>query len=356
MVQAKENLIFNQDNQIINTINAAVTFLLEARSSEGWWLDYNTPSFGSSNEWVTAYVASILAQVSKTNISNEVSKAVMDSWKLLSSTQRPSGGWGYNYSGVEDADSTSWALNLAETIGAKNSATAKKARAFLETHKLPDSGMATFANEKTFRQCFKMIPPHESIEGYCMMPHVCVSAASAALPEFNFRLRDYLKAAQTSKGNWIGYWWRDDEFATALTAEALVVGAQEDDQSCIDRAITWGLKRLSLQGFVATSDHPHGSPFATAMCVRLLLLDQGNSKVKTAIINATQWLLEQQQQNGSWTPSARLQVPYFHDRNPEQFTQWINNTGLPGSTNFDRNSIHTTATVLCSLHKVAELL
>lgn len=360
MVQAKEKLIFNQDRQINQGISAAVAFLLENRNSEGRWLDFVSPSFGPSNEWMTAHVAGILSKVSKTHLSEKmfekVSEVVMDSWQLLRSCQRSTGAWGWSSLCVEDADTTYWVLDLAEAVGAKDSETAKKARAFLETHKLPDSGMATYGNEEMFRQYFSMIPPQMSIIGYCGMAHVCVSAAIAALPEFSFRLRDYLKASQTSEGNWIGHWWRDHEYTTALAAEALAGCEQEEDRPGIDRAIAWGLQRLSSQGFVATSDRPNGSPWATAMCVRLLLLDRGNSKVKTSIIKATQWLLEQQQQNGSWTSSAPLQVPYLHDQNPEKFTEWNYNTGVPASINFDQNSINTTATVLYSLNKVAELL
>ncbi|MCP6757185.1 MAG: hypothetical protein NHB32_00120 [Fischerella sp. CENA71] len=343
------------NNQLSNAINAAVTFLLNAKNPEGWWLDYDTVA-GPSDEWVTAYVSTMLSIVPE----DHVFKTVRQAWELLKTrSHRPTGGWGYNFVVSGDADTTGWALQLARAVNQSSSEQVQQAKAFLATHQRSDGGMATFASEEVIRPYFANVysknPLKQTFEGWCAS-HVCVSAAIATLPEYYTNLHDYLKATQTPQGNWQCYWWFDHEYATALAAEALASGGQATDQSCIDRAIAWAVQRLSPQGFVATFNHPHGSTFATALCLRLLLLDTVNPEVITARVTATQWLLEQQQTSGGWISSAWLRKPYTNDINPEQFTQWEYHGKGEGSVILDQNSIFTTATVVHSLQKVSEVL
>jgi hypothetical protein len=338
-----------QISQLRESIDAAVTFLLEARTSQGWWLDFDLAP-GPSDEWVTAYVGTMLATVPDSRLSEAVSHA----WELLQSRcQRPTGAWGYNYFTPGDADSIGWALQLAEAVGASNSERAQQAKAALATHQRPNGGMATYATDEPIR-AFIAASPHQTFEGWCGS-QTCVSAAIAALPEYRFLLHDYLKATQTSEGNWQCYWWSDHEYVTALAAEALAACGQVAEQFCIEQAVAWGVKRLSPQGFVATQDHPDGSPFATAWCLRLLLLDKADTEVQAAIAAATHWLLGQQHLKGAWISSARLRVPYPNDRNPNQFTQWIYHGKIQGSLVFDQHSTFTTATVINSLQKAAEM-
>ncbi len=353
----QDKILYGETRKLNNAIDGAVTFLLEARNPQGWWMDYNLGDFGFSDEWVTAYVGTTLAKVPYAHVSEDV----MNTWKLLKTSCRSTGGWGYNTTNPGDASSTGWVLQLAEAVDAYNSEQAQQAKGFVTAHIQPNGGIAAYAKDKTVRDFFK-VPPQISTEGYCQA-HVCVSAEVAALPEFRLRLQDYLKATQTSQGNWLCYWWHDHEYATALAAEALVACGQAANQSSIDQAVAWGVQRLTPQGFVATSDLPDGSPFATALCLRLLLLDTVDPEVKAARSAATQWLAEQQRTNGAWIPSALLRFPYPNDRDPNQFTQWVYNDlsnrkrgKIAGSVCFDENSIFTTATVLYSLQKAAELI
>nr|6SBB_A Chain A, MstE [Scytonema sp. PCC 10023]6SBB_B Chain B, MstE [Scytonema sp. PCC 10023]6SBC_A Chain A, MstE [Scytonema sp. PCC 10023] len=355
----QEKLLYPKLNQLSNSINAAVAFLLEARNLEGWWQDFNFPQAASiGDEWVTAYVGTMLATLPYAH----VHEALMQAWELLKiRDHRPTGEWGYNYILCGDADTTGWALQLAAAVGASDSERAQQARAALATHLQPNGGIATFAEESI--RAYIKVPDlaNVSFQGWCGA-HTCVSAAVAALPEFRSRLHDYLRVTQTSQGNWEGYWWSDHEYTTALTAEALAAGGQAADQPSIEQAVAWGLKRLCPQGFVATSKHPNGSTFATAWCLRLLLLNTVDAEVKAARAAAIGWLLEQQRPNGSWVSSAYLRIPYPFDRNPNQFPHWRyydeieGDKRFEGSIIFDHNSIFTTATVVNSLVKAAPML
>ena len=355
----QEKMLSSEINQLNGSLNAAVTFLLEARSPEGWWQDYNFPQAASiGDEWVTSYVGTILASVPDARIPEALIKA----WEMLKTrNHRPTGEWGYNYILCGDADSTGWALQLAAAVGASNSERAQRAKAALVTHLQPDGGISTFIEEAI--RAYIKVPDLANISftGWCSS-HACVSAAVAGLPEFRLRLLDYLRGTQTSQGNWEGYWWSDHEYTTALAAEAFVAEGQATDQPRIDQAVAWGLKRLNPQGFVVTSKHPDGSTFATAWCLRLLLLNTVDAEVKAATAAATHWLLEQQKPNGSWMPSAYLRIPYPFDQNPNQFPHWRyydeieGEKRFEGSIIFDHNSIFTTTTVVNSLVKAASLL
>lgn len=329
--------------RISQTIESAVTFLLTARDSKGWWIDFHLAA-GLSDEWVTGYVGTMLATIPD----NRIPLAVSTAWKLLNSRQyRANGKWGYNRFPPGDADSTSWALQLAHAIGEGNSERALMAMQSLAVHRQPDGGICTYESEESIR-AFINASKEVGFEGWCGS-HTCVSAAIAALPEYRFQLLEYLRSTQLLDGSWQAYWWHDPEYVTALAAEA--IAAKNQDSDCINNAVAWGMKRLNSQGFVATSDHPFGSPFATAWCLRLLTLRRQDVRVQAAITKATHWLLAQQQHNGSWVSSARLQVPLPDDLNPSQFERWIYHGTIQGSLVFDQHCVFTTATVLQALHR-----
>ncbi|WP_099068204.1 prenyltransferase/squalene oxidase repeat-containing protein [Nostoc linckia] len=331
------------DGGRVSHIESAVTFLLTARNSEGWWIDFHLAA-GLSDEWVTGYVGTMLANIPD----SRVSKAVSTAWNLLNSRRhRVNGKWGYNRLPPGDADSTGWVLQLARAIGESNSERARQAMQSLADHKRPDGGICTYESEESIR-AFIHASPEIGFAGWCGS-HTCVSAAIAALPEYRFQLQDYLRSTQQNDGSWLAYWWQDPEYVTALAAEAIAACYPNSD--CITNAVAWGMNRLSSQGFVATSDCPSGSPFATAWCLRLLILRRQDTAVQAAIAKATDWLLAQQQPNGSWISSARLQVPLPDDLNPNKFNQWIYHGTIQGSVVFDKYCVFTTATVLQALHR-----
>ncbi len=188
----KDDILCTQRHQLHDATNAGVTFLLEARDHQDCWKDYDLVvtrmgdewTATAGDEWVTAYTGSVLATVPDAR----VSEAIMGAWNLLKTTSRPIGGWGYNSISKPDASSTSWALQLAEAVGAGDSEQAQLAKAFLNTHQRSNGGIAAYATEERVRDFFKT-PPHISVEG-TLQAHTCVSAEVAALPEYRFRLRN----------------------------------------------------------------------------------------------------------------------------------------------------------------------
>jgi len=328
------------------SIEAAITFLLNARNEQGWWTDFLLAP-GFSDEWVTGYVGTMLSTLSD----YRVAEAVNNAWNLLCTRcQRPTGAWGYNRLTPGDADSTGWGLQLAHAVGQEASARACRARNALIAHLRSDGSISTYATDEPIRT-FIGASPNQSFAGWCGS-HTCVSAAIATLPEYRLQVGHYLKNNQSPDGCWRSYWWRDHEYTTALAAEAISTCNQLANPAYVLRAVKWGMQRLSTQGFVSTTDHQQGSPFATAWCLRLLLLNQENPDVGKAIETATNWLLEQQEADGSWQSSARLLVPYPDDQAPEEFDAWIYHGRIQGSLIFDYQRVFTTATILKVLSRV----
>ncbi|QLE40178.1 hypothetical protein FD723_06735 [Nostoc sp. C052] len=331
---------------VTQSLQAAITFLLTSRDSQGWWTDFHLGA-GLSDEWVTGYVGTTLASDSAIAVDPQALDAAQTAWTLLQARRhRITGLWGFNRFPPGDADSTGWVLQLAHALGEPQSERVQQALQSLREHWRSNGGVSTYGSAEAIRS-FIYAAPEQSMEGWCGS-HICVSAALAALPEVRDQLLDYLHSTQNSEGSWSAYWWHDLEYSTALAAEALAVS--DDSSEAIANAVQWALQRLSPTGFIATNDHPLGSPFATAWGLRLLLLGKPE-QTEAAIAAVIRWLLTQQQLDGSWESSARLRVPFPDDLDPNQFDRWVYHDKIEGSLNFDQHHVFTTATVLQALFK-----
>ncbi len=324
---------------------AALRFLLRARNWQGWWQDFRLAP-GFSDEWVTAYVGTVLAAFPDAR----ATEAATAAWNLLTRRQRSSGAWAYNALPPGDADSTGWAVQLADAVGEGQSERAQLARRYLAQHVRPDGGIATYASDGPIRR-FINLPPDRSLRGWCGT-QPCVTAAIALLPDFYPQVRPYLRVVQGDNGSWQSYWWCEDEYATCLAAEVLARGGEPEDAPRVERAVRWACERVNHAGFVATDKHPEGSPFATALCLRTLLLAHDPDTIGEPVQAVTAWLVDQQRPAGSWISSARLRVPQPDDKHPDTYQGWVYGGRIQGSIVFDQRGIFTTATVLKALQTV----
>ncbi|MFL5865796.1 MAG: hypothetical protein ACJ766_01695 [Thermoleophilaceae bacterium] len=319
---------------VAGAIAAATDFLLDIRTHDGWWRDFYgtrgasedwSSAFGWSDEWVTAFAATALAGTGEARALD----AALRAWDLLVERRVPLGGWGYNRISPVDADSTSWALRLAAALGLTDSAPARKGLRALAMHELPDGGLATYVPAECPRpRSERMTPPNGSLAGWCRTSHTCVTAVAASLG--GERRLEYLRSAQQGDGSWTAYWWRDDEYATALGAEAL---AAAGDRGPVESAVRWASARAGPDGAVS------GSPFATAWCVRLMLL---GDDTREPLGRSIAWLLQSQDPDGGWPATARMVVPRPDVTDPEA-------SPVPPALSLDDARTFTTATVISAL-------
>jgi hypothetical protein len=327
-------------------IERAVDFLTVQRKSSGWWNDFTTLA-GYSDEWVTGYIATALAGT----LFPEISKIASEAWGLLRRRRPWSKGWGYNRKVPKDTDSTIWCLHLAEATGNMHSRRAARAYKYLARAIHWNGGLSTYPSSVPIR-LFTGLMRNTSFEGWCS-PHPCVSAAFCNLKyaKKTDLVIGYLRATQKPEGNWRAYWWCDDEYPTSLAVSALITHGVPEDQNMIQKAAEWNALRITSGGYVPNTDFPRGSPFATALALRILMsCNQGISFISNNAIQIAEWLMENQLNDGSWTSSARLRIPPPGIMNPEDLKNWSYTALGGGSIRLDQNRLFTTATVVNTLN------
>ncbi|MEH2417067.1 prenyltransferase/squalene oxidase repeat-containing protein [Nostoc sp.] len=339
---SQENEVKSLHSQLNEAITAAINFLLNARNQGGWWRDFNFKQDGGrSDEWVTAYVGTALT----TQPDTQAQQAAQWAWNLLAKRRQITEGWGYNPLAPADADSTIWALQLANALGEWNCERVQKTLDFLEQHLDINGGIATYLETLArpyVEMKYQYTPGTALVDGWCS-PHPCVTAAAANLEHFGETSVEFLRQTQRDDGSWQGYWWHDDDYATALATQALARKRNPKDIQRVQLAIEWAAKRINGNGAVYSTVHGNDSPFATALCVKILNLADSEEEKKVLLQQAVNWLIENQLSNGSWESSAIFRLPHPAVINPNDCK----------CHNFpDDRRLFTTATVLAALSGV----
>jgi hypothetical protein len=316
-------------------IDRAIAFLLNARQSDDWWIDFPELWTGS-DEWVTAFAGAALAGIPNGRARGAAERA----WSLLLG-RRSNTGWGYHAAAPIDMDSTTWGLRLAYAIGAEDSLRAQRARDAVDACALPDGGLPCYPRG-VLRHLFPFFGdafdgPHA---GWCLTSHVCVTAAAAVLPDE--RARDFLRRGQRENGSWPAYWWEDAAYSTSLAVEALARTTRREDRVLVDAAVEWALGRVRPGGDVRSGNQSGGSPFITACCVLILVHALESARVRPTLDRAVRWLTETQQSDGSWKASAHLRVPPPEVIDPDSRPE-------PPAVFLDERRFFTTARVVAAL-------
>lgn len=344
--------------EICRVAEHATEFILGSRDEEGWWLDYDI--HGPSDVWVSAYVGATVSLSSDARLRRAAARA----WDLVSSVPSASGGWAYFSRAPGDADSTIWALRLAEAISSSSAAVSQEGYTFLLQHLQRDGGVATFDPDIGGALFGFTKGASGSWLGYCTS-HTCVTAAAATLRQFPERstLLDYLRRQQSPSGAWSAYWWPDAEYASALAYEALCdVRATAEccpaDQGRLEAASCWAASRVGSDGAVHTSLDPAGSPFATACALRILTQSARRDETDGALRQCLSWLMASQKPDGSWQRTARMRIPPYDMVDPSLKLDWGRDGQRDhsiGTIVVDTHAIFTTATVLQALFAWLEM-
>jgi squalene-hopene/tetraprenyl-beta-curcumene cyclase len=334
---------------VTEAVRWAAEFLIESRDADGWWRDFDVA--GPSDAWVTAYVGLALSAVED----GPARPAAHRAWDLLRARRRWTQGWGYHARVPPDADTTTWALRLADAVGHGRSFRATRARRFLTRHAREDGGVATFSLPTPIARFTGLA---DRFSGWCSS-HACVSAAAAGVSGLRdrHRLLEFLRGRQCPDGSWAGYWWHDPEFATSLAVEALSQTDEPNDRRRVTEATRWATGRIDEHGAVSTAFDPAGSQFATAGAVRVLAVgvsreEDWSAELDAAHGRAVGWLLAAQSRAGGWKPSAHLRVPPPDVADPDAVREWgRDGTGEAsiGTIVRDQRGLFTTATVLTAL-------
>jgi hypothetical protein len=349
---------------VTSAADRGLQFLLRGQATSGTWKDFLLPA-GQSDVWVTGYVASVLAELDET----AARRAAQAAWGRLQELSGAGGGWSYNALVPGDGDSTLWCLRLARSLARDDSAAARAAARFLDSHVRDDGGLSTYATASEIRS-YLGLPAELSFAGW-LQSHACVTAAGAHLPGYRARLLPYLERRQEPAGNWRSYWWFSDEYATCEAVTALAAGTVSDEQrERLVRAAGWARERVLR---LCASRHEKPPAFSLALALRVLVCDPGHSSSDQAFALGLQRLLAWQTATGAWPSAARLRVPRPDAVVPpgrsgeDGRSGWRLWRGLPpgpptpkivlqytfDNYSLDYTSVFTTATVLRTLHDIA---
>lgn len=302
---------------------AGVAFLLHRQDADGMWSDFQLAP-GLSDEWITGYVGDRLAGQSDTDA------ALARAWSALCTRRDVRGGhgWGYNVHVPQDADSTSWALRLAQHVGSDSDALAVEARASLESFVHENGMLGTYGPTDEIAR-FINADPSQDFRGWTAA-HPCVTAAAATVrgvvdPQV-------LMATQRPDGRWRSYWWASDTFATALTVEALA--SVPEAEAARDRAGEWARHMLTSPGLTA---------FEVA---NLVIVSSVAGAVDDKVLHGLCFTMLA---DGSWPSGALLRVPHPQDTDPDAVIDWLPGGRVEGAIVEDLRRIFTTATVVHAL-------
>jgi hypothetical protein len=269
-------------------VRAAEAFLMAAQDSDGFWRDYSLPP-GPSTGWSSACIAWSLVNSS---LSAELRRAVERS-RVAIHSHRLSGGWGYNFEGEPDADTTAWVLRLMAKL---SDPCARDAARYLEPFLSESGGVRTFSTPKRFGTW-----AHEHID---VTPTVGLALVENASGEALIaRLRAWCLAKQRPDGGWDTFWWSTDSYAVARNLEFLNSSGgipANVVEGCWRWLFAQGVMRSSFEGAHLLLSAIFIGAMEEANCLRLV-----------------SDLLASQLSDGSWPASPVLQVPHQWDDEAE---------------------------------------
>jgi squalene-hopene/tetraprenyl-beta-curcumene cyclase len=298
-------------------IRRAREFLEGERWDQGFWLDFRA-SAGYSSHWVTAYVATALADAG----AGAEFLAPVTAWLL--EDQFTEGGWGFNRAVLPDADSTgNVALLLAHLraqVGEPIEPILGHCARVLEPFFTDEGGVRTYQPRPADAQGRRPRYVHDGSR-WCGS-HTCVTALAAeALLELAGRAASprltaaatFLRRHQSADGGWESFWWCGRSYVTHRAARFLARLSARDGsghkewQAGWQAARSWVERGQAADGSWADDPHGPGNAFDTALSASTLLLDPAHSPA--AVDRAIAWLLAAQHDDGGWTAGARLREP-----------------------------------------------
>lgn len=283
---------------IEQAISRGIDYLLGSQQQSGWWKDFYL-SPGSSDEWITAYVAFHLARMQCPKTMESLESA----WNILKTRYRKNEGWGYNALTPADADSTIWTWLFA-TVAKFTDEFPEPGFDLMKTYLAEDGGIITYSlNGPIGKNAREM--GRQQFNGW-QIPHNCVTAAYALTGAQN--AIDFLIAHQHVNGYWYSYWWAGPEYATALSVEALFMKDADKYKEAIAAAVKWALGEAKKElADAAPNDFKIGLLLKTILCSPL------NKDQRMLAQSMVDYLLDTQQPLGYWNPSAEMRFPVPSD-------------------------------------------
>ncbi|MFY0256189.1 hypothetical protein ACDQ55_19800 [Chitinophaga sp. 30R24] len=323
---------------IEQAIANAKAFLWAAMEDDGSWTDFLTNA-GLGRNWITAYVAMNLTEVSCDNALPDKAAALLFSEKFSGA---------YNPQISSDADSLNFLIGFLHNREYQiEPSLLEEWTAFCSS----GGGWSTYHNPAILRSIMGL-KAEADVSGW-LSPKTCVSAAAlyvlsrkAQYGEGYQRSADYLADMQKENGSWDSYWWSSPVYATAYAIQALSASGRYGN-SCM-KAVDWLCASQSSGGCWNSDIIFSESPLYTAMAMKALLHADAlqNAPNLTAAQN---WLLHHQTSDGSWQSTYALLVPSPEIHDIREVSRWKKGSFGVNTIVDDHSRVFTTVTVVNTL-------
>lgn len=339
---------------IDNAIYEASCFLQSKQSRDGLWRDFETLA-GSSSEWVSGFVLRALSY------SECPSEVIFPCLTSLVFRQRPNGGWSYNHAVPTDCDSTAWVLMALSIAHNWRPSAIKRGIRYLERHQDEDfGGFSTYCPIDGIHKFIKA-PAMDLMKGW-FSPHKCVTSVSIqSLAENNYPVSSklihhalqYLQLQRNKRGYWDSYWWKGYAYSTYHALRALSICrsiSASDFKDTIQFLLSSQRPDSGWNNSLNNSTEPSydSEVFETAFMILSLLLYPTKETLSSAE-RAINWLIDQQDKNGSWPTVPILKIPPPVIIDPNTITKWrVNQMGTEVLLE-DKERIFTTSAALWAL-------
>lgn len=339
---AKTRILSSKSNALVaeNTLTVAIeqalAYLEANQNEDGSWSDFMT-SAGTGKAWITGYVGSQLAtHFPEAPPLQKTKKLLLEDVESLLS---------YNDSIFQDGDSTTFILNLTQQLGLPNQEIKSNWFNYLHT----SGGWQTYIHEQPLRDRLEL-SDDISVQAW-LAPHPCVSAAAATIlkeiDKFAFdKTAAYLTANINSSGYWESYWWTSPVYATAYAIIALK--DLSNHTTICENACNWLVTQQQADGSWLNPPTAKPNAFYTTLALNALVAFNKTTH-KPALEKGAGWLLTNQTTDGSWITDRILQIPATNIEDPKTVSNWRNSSFGVNCITDDHNRVFTTSAVLSFL-------
>lgn len=327
---------------IDTAISKSLDFILTHKNENGAWEDFIT-HIGKSTSWVTGYILYTIKEFITSKKNFEDTKSY-----LLNVFEN--NGWGYNPTVPPDADSTSFVvLGLDGIVNWKNNMR-EKIILFLKNHKV-NGGYSTYNNHSGVFKTMNL-PLGFPIHGWTQAHNEVTASVMMALQKLDAKPNGCPKellSPQDNRGMWNSYWWTSDLVATEISLEYL---KKQNFPIKNSKKIQQSIRSMQAKdGSIFLNQVP--SPFNTSLGLKILILQNSDKK---SLIKISDWLISNQNNEGSWPSEYILRIPRTDCVNPKSGTPWTFDGLGVNCIIKDQEKLFTTTTILSSLLQMKNYL
>jgi len=308
------------DAVLDEAVRSALEAVLTSQSDDGSWVDFDLPTVGASDAWVTAHVGLKLATLPELWSNDSLGDALEAAAKFLYVKWHH--GWGYNDSAPVDADSTAHALLMLNATGSKPPTSTIDA---LLSFQYSDGGFATYTPFRSRSMPQNWLVSHPDVTPIVVRALAPYSTDPRVADAINRAMRR-MDTDRLSDGTWPSFWWKLRWYTASAWVNA-AISIKEPLSS-----IHWHAGRELNAEWTTDLDAAH-----------LLECSMNIGRIDIAE-QVAQHLLRNQLEDGSW-----LRAPVLRQPKPGVHQPW--NAPDDEICYADVSGVYSTATILSAIAK-----